>query len=99
VEREVADWFVRAPRRATRREALAHWPDGSSVPVVVANISYAGCRLTSRHSFVPGETIGLALPELGRITAHIRWVRGGTAGVRFLLGDSARDARRARIGV
>jgi hypothetical protein len=43
--------------------------------------------------------VRLFLPDLGKVHAHIRWVRGGKAGAKFLTGDSAKDARRARIGV
>ena len=99
VEREPSDWVRRGPRRPTRLTASAVWADGTTGSVEVTEFSYLGCQLSSEHEFVKGETVRLFLPDLGKVHAQIRWVRGGKAGVKFLTGDSARDARRARIGV
>jgi hypothetical protein len=99
MDREISDWAPRGLRRPARLVASAQWADGTSSPVVVTNLSYSGCRLAPEQRFVRGETVRLVLPELGQVDAHIRWVRNGKAGARFLTGDSAKDARRARIGV
>jgi hypothetical protein len=99
MRKDMRDWLERAPRRPARLTAEAEWPDGSAVAVVVSEISYQGCRMTSKHEFIRGETLRLTLPNLGMIHAQIRWIRDGVAGAKFLTGDSARDARRARIGV
>jgi hypothetical protein len=89
-----------AARRSVRLVAAAFWPDGSSASVLISNLSYSGCEMQSRHSFEAGGTIRLTLPDRGNIHGHIRWVRNGRAGIKFLTGgDSARDIRRARIGV
>jgi hypothetical protein len=87
------------PRRLVRFVAAAFWPDGSSATVLVSNLSYRGCEMQSRRAFEVGQTIGLTLPELGAIHAQIRWIKDGRAGAKFLKGASARDIRRARIGV
>lgn len=99
MERESLDWVRRGPRKPVRLLASAEWTDGSTAVVEVSNVSYLGCRITSDHQFVKGETVRLFLPDLGKVHAHIRWVRDGKAGARFLTGDSTKDARRARIGV
>ena len=99
MDRKQNDWSSRGHRRPVNTTAEAQWADGSSASVVVSNMSYEGCQLTSRHQFARGETVKLQLPERGEIFAHIRWVRNGKAGARFLTGDSALDVRRARIGV
>jgi hypothetical protein len=78
--------------------ASAQWADGTTGDVEVTEFSYLGCQLTSEHEFVKGETVRLFLPQ-GQVHAQIRWVRPGKAGAKFLMGDSAKDARRARIGV
>jgi hypothetical protein len=93
------DQSNRGPRRTVQLMGEAHWPGGRSAEVVLSNLSYDGCELSSRHSFQRGETIMLRLPDRGVIRAQIRWVRNGKAGARFLTGDSVVDARRARIGV
>lgn len=87
------------PRRDVRLAAAAFWIDGSSAAVQVSNLSYSGCELQSKHPFKQGETIGLALPGMGKILAQVRWVESDRAGARFLTGDSAADERRARLGV
>jgi PilZ domain len=99
VEREPIDWVPRAPRRRVSLRGLARWEDGSSAPVLVSNISYRGCQLWTDHEIEYGETVTLTLPGYGRIEAHVRWVSGGAAGLRFLTKDSAVDDRRARVGV
>lgn len=99
MNRMTNDWPDRGTRRPVRFTAEAWWADGSSADVVVSNLSYDGCQLTSRHQFNRGETVLLNLPDRGRIRAQIRWIRNGKAGARFLTGDSALDTRRARIGV
>jgi PilZ domain len=99
MDKVMRDWLERPPRRTARLDAEVLWPDGSSVAVVVSNVSYQGCRLSSNHEFVRGETVRLRLPNRGMIHAQIRWIRNGVVGARFLTGDSAREARRARIGV
>lgn len=99
MQRQTSDWVRRGPRRPTRLIAAAQWADGTTGTVEVTEFSYFGCQLSSEHEFVKGETVRLFLADLGKVHAQIRWVRGGKAGVKFLTGDSAKDARRARIGV
>jgi PilZ domain-containing protein len=99
MRREAIDWVSRGPRKSARLTASAHWPDGTTATVVVTEMSYLGCRLSGDHEFAKGETLKLFLPGLGQVHAQIRWVREGLAGARFLTGDSAKDARRARLGV
>lgn len=99
MEREPIDWSPRPDRRRVGLTGVGHWPDGSSAPVAVCNISYQGCQLWSDHPIVYGESLTLCLPGYGTIEGQVRWTEGGAAGVRFLTGSSARDDRRARIGV
>ena len=99
MEREPIDWSPRPSRRRVGLTGVGYWPDGSSAPVAVCNISYQGCQLWSDHPIVQGERLTLSIPSHGTIEAQIRWTEGGAAGVRFLTGSSARDDRRARIGV
>lgn len=99
MDREASDWIRRGPRRSASWSAAAQWGDGSTATVTVTDVSYTGCRLATEHDLRKGETLRLFLPELGQVHAQIRWVRGAIAGARFLTGDSAKDERRARIGV
>jgi hypothetical protein len=99
MEREISDWSVRGPRRPVKLTGAVEWSDGVSSMAIVTNLSYLGCTLSSDREFARGETVRLTIPERGKLHAQIRWVRDGKAGARFLTGDSARDTRRARIGV
>jgi hypothetical protein len=99
MEREPIDWLPRAMRRRVSLTGVARWEDASTAGVLVSNISYEGCHLWSDHELELGETVRLMLPGYGRIDAQVRWTDGGSAGVRFLVGTSAADERRARIGV
>jgi hypothetical protein len=99
VEREKKDWIWRAFRRAVSLSGTAQRADGSTVRVLVSNISYQGCRLWSEGGFEPGEAITLCVSQMSRIKGHVRWISGDSVGLKFLTGDSAVDDRRARIGV
>jgi hypothetical protein len=85
-------------RRSVAMPALCDRSDGTSVKVLITNLSYDGCTLTSGIEFGRGETVKI-VAQSGEIEAQVRWVRDKTAGVRFLAGSSARDRRRARLGV
>lgn len=89
----------RGPRRPARLTASVERSDGTTALAEVTEFSYLGCRLSCDQDFVKGETVRLFLPERGQVHAQVRWVRGGSAGVKFLMGDNVADARRARIGV
>jgi hypothetical protein len=99
MRREPIDWISRGPRKPARLTASAHWPDGTTSTVDVTQMSYLGCRLACDRALMKGQSVKLFLPDLGQVHAQIRWVRGGIAGAKFLTGDSAKDARRARLGV
>ena len=99
MKRGFEDYSARGPRHRAELMAACRWADGSSAAVLVANVSYQGCEIRSNRAFEQGETIWLALPGRGKIKAQVRWVRERSAGVKFLTGESAKDERRARLGV
>jgi hypothetical protein len=99
MQREAIDWVSRGPRRSARLTGSAQWADGREATVLVTNLSYLGCRIFTDRDLVKGETVRLTLPGLGEMHAQVRWIRDGSAGVKFLTGDSARDLRRARLGI
>lgn len=100
MKREPVDWLARkSGRTGVSLVGIGRWPDGSTAPVLVSQLSYDGCRLWSDHDLGRGETFALTLPGRGNIDAQIRWVVNGCAGAKFLTGSSSVDDRRARIGV
>ncbi len=99
MDRDSTDWIARGRRQAARLTARALMPDGTKHTVVLTEMSYEGCKLSSNRPFVKGQTVVLSVPGRGEIVAQIRWIRDGWAGAKFLTGESAKDARRARLGV
>ena len=99
MDRDTSDWLPRGRRQAARLTARALMPDGTKHTVVVTEMSYEGCKLSSNRPLAKGQSIMLSIPGRGEILAQIRWIRDGWAGAKFVTGDSAKDARRARLGV
>lgn len=100
MERETIDWKPRASvRRGVSHKARVKTGDGRDFLVLVTNLSYNGCHMLSETSFDIGEPVVLTLPGRGSLSAQVRWIAGDCAGLQFLLGDSAIEDRRVRIGV
>lgn len=98
IERKVADWVKRAIRNRMSVTGLAYRPDGTSIRVHMTNLSYDGCKLLTDKPLVIGEQVRLVVPGMQPILAQVRWTTNEEAGMR-LLGGSAAEDRRARIGV
>jgi hypothetical protein len=99
MEREPIDWSPREYRRGVSLVGSASRGDGGSVRVLVTNLSYAGCQLQSDQALTRGEMLQLRLPNVGDMNGQVRWVSDVKCGIRFLVGASAKDERRARLGV
>ena len=74
----------RAPRVDTNINASVTDSDGSSLDVVVLDISREGCRLEADGTLKIGEKIELNVPRYGTFPAQIRWAMGKEAGAVFL---------------
>ena len=77
-------WIGRKDRPDSSVEAVAYCADGTEVAVIITNMSDEGCRMESAHTFVIGEQLRLAVPEVGYVVAQIRWALLGAAGARFI---------------
>lgn len=99
MDRDTSDWLPRSRRQSARLTARALMPDGTKHTVVVTEMSYEGCKLSSSRPFTKGQSIVLSVPGRGDIAAQIRWIKDGCAGAKFLTGESAKDSRRARLGI
>lgn len=51
--------------------------------VIIDDISSDGCRLTAPHPLTPDDRISIGLPGFGMMSAHIVWVEGSCAGIKF----------------
>lgn len=87
---------ARAPRIATRQEAVLVTSDQVETNVVIVDVSGTGFRLEAAETFYIGENILIAERVVLRIArqsdvpAQIRWAQGCEAGGVFL--DRGSDA-------
>ena len=98
IERPFSEW-IRRVRKPVSTSGAAYRSDGACLRVHMTNLSYDGCRLLTEHRLDIGETLRLVMPRMQEMDVQVRWVKEGEAGVRFLQNATARDDRRARIGV
>ena len=73
----------RRERRPVSMRGYALRPDGSSVEVLILDLSYEGCGIETPSEFEPGEPLKLSVLRLGGIDTHVRWYRDGKAGLVF----------------
>jgi hypothetical protein len=99
MERQLIDWIPREYRKRVSLTGSAHSGDGNQFRILVTNLSYAGCQFLSDERISRGDRLIVYLPGMGEIAGQARWVKGARCGVRFLIGLSSTDDRRARIGV
>lgn len=73
----------RAERRPVtmRGFALSETRDSD---ILVANLSYRGCRIHCDDRFAAGEVVELVVVKRGSIQAEIRWTAPGRAGAAFI---------------
>ena len=74
----------RAARVDTRIETFLTDSDGNRIPVVVIDISQAGCRLETSAMLRIGEKVQIEVPKYGTFPAQVRWALGNEAGAVFL---------------
>ena len=74
---------VRSSRRQVSLPAFAMRTDGSTVNVVLLDLSYDGSLIASEEPFEVGERLRLIVRRRGIVDAHVCWAKDGKAGVRF----------------
>jgi hypothetical protein len=73
-------------RRERRRVAMVGYAlraDGSSVEVMVLDLSYEGCGVECPIALQPGEPLKLSVLRRGAISCEVRWYDNGRAGLVF----------------
>ena len=78
----------RAERRPVSLRGFALGPSRDS-DVVLTNLSYDGCEVSSADRFRRGEKLELRLLRHGAIQAEVRWSAQGRAGMRFAGSETA----------
>lgn len=80
-------WTKRECRSSAWVETLVLSRDGREVPVVLTNLSAAGCRIRASEPLTAGERVCLKVPRLGQLAADIVWAKGREAGAKFVPGS------------
>jgi hypothetical protein len=57
--------------------------DGSSIEILLLDLSYEGCGIETASELVPGESLRLSVLGRGAIAATVCWSAGGRAGLVF----------------
>lgn len=73
-------------RRERRRVAMIAYAlreDGSSVEVMVLDLSYEGCGVETPVELKAGEPLKLSVLRRGAISCQVRWCTNGKAGLVF----------------
>ncbi len=73
----------RRERRPVAMIGYALRADGSSVEVMVLDLSYEGCGVESPTPLTPGEPLRLSVLRRGAIACEVRWYANGKAGLIF----------------
>ena len=74
----------RSLRVDVHTEASLTFTDGSTVRVIVTDISEGGFRIESEELLEVGEKVRLSDHRHGDVAAEIRWAKGFSAGGVFL---------------
>ena len=77
-------WVGRKDRQPVAVDAVVHEEDGTETTVRLTDISDEGCRVEGERDFRIGQRVQIAIPEVGRVSAQIRWALMGSAGAKFL---------------
>jgi len=77
-------WVKRADRTLVRLRGSIHLSNGLRFPVIVTDVSEAGCKVASNHMLPIGEIVQLAIQGREMVLVSIRWTMCGKAGLRFI---------------
>ena len=78
------DWTAaRELRRSAQLNVSVSRSDGTSLSVIVTDISRDGCQLRTDAMFGVGELIELKHELLGTLCAEVRWACAGRVGLQF----------------
>lgn len=73
----------RRERRPVTLRGFALRDDGSTIEILLLDLSYEGCGIETPLELAPGETLRLSILRRGAIEAKVRWCEGGKAGLVF----------------
>lgn len=62
--------------------------EGPSIAVIIVDMTYDGCKLTTPVPLEIGSKVKLSVPKLGTLNAEVRWYADEYAGLRFIHAES-----------
>lgn len=84
MRKDLVDWARSQERRQVEITAIAYRADDTRMGVVISNLSYDGCELTSAYSLKAGEQLIIVVWEKGaELNATVQWCRDRKAGILF----------------
>lgn len=85
---KLINWARAQERRQVEISAIAYKADDTRMGVVISNLSYAGCELTSAYELRPGQELIIVVWEMGaELKATVQWCKERKAGVLFTDGS------------
>ena len=79
----VHGWVGRKDRNPVSVDAVLHRAGGTSAPVKLTNLTDQGCRIEAKHDLRIGEHLEIAIPDVGKLKAQVRWALQDSAGAKF----------------
>jgi hypothetical protein len=73
----------RRERRPVSLHGFAVREDGSTMEILLLDLSYEGCGIETALDLAPGVAIKLSVLRRGAIEARVRWCKNGKAGLVF----------------
>jgi len=73
----------RRERRPVSLRGFALREDGSTIEILLLDLSYEGCGIETALDLAPGESLKLSVLRRGAIEAKVRWCKDGKAGLVF----------------
>ena len=80
----VHGWVGRKDRHPVSVDAVLHRAGGTSAPVKLTNLTDQGCRIEAEHDLRIGEHLEIAIPDVGKLKAQVRWALQDSAGAKFI---------------
>jgi hypothetical protein len=73
----------RRERRPVSMRGFAVRADGETIEIVLLDLSYEGCGIETTTKLHRGEALKITVLGRCAIDTHVRWCRGGKAGLNF----------------
>jgi PilZ domain len=73
----------RRERRPVSMRGFAVREDGETIEILLLDLSYEGCGIETPAPLKRGDALKISVLGRGAIDTHVRWCKGGKAGLNF----------------